>query len=87
MIHNSLSKVVRFCLGKGSYIIYKNSKVIMYDLRQRPVITLSPAQLKYLIEAVPLVIQDFPDCQLYTLDEIPYSDAIRLVTNQGKVIG
>jgi len=73
MLHNSLTKVVRFCLKLGYYIHYADGRISMRSKEHQEHFTLTPLQLKYLITDVPLTENNFSDHTIYVMD----FDAVR----------
>lgn len=64
-MHNSLTKVVRFCLKLGYYIHYADGRISMRSKEHQEHFTLTPLQLKYLIADVPLQEHNFPEKTIY----------------------
>lgn len=73
MLHNSLTKVVRFCLNLGYYIHYADGRITMRSKEHQEHFNLTPLQLKYLITDVPLQEHNFPTYTVYLMD----FDAVR----------
>jgi hypothetical protein len=67
MIHNSLTKVIRFCLTNGYYIKNVDQRITMFDCSNAPAFLLTINQLKYLITDVPLEEHAFPSYTIFTL--------------------
>ena len=65
MQQSSLSRVIQYCMRLGYYIKYQNGRISVCSKENQEHFTLTPLQLKYLIQDLELLEANFPDYTIY----------------------